>query len=146
MNSAHPTPPHQTLKLGNSRRLVFLSSSCFSSSCTLSFFQINHSLDLGAGMEMGDIVFQMPLVGKDVGGSVQRELQVPKAPRRRTSMNIHFHPHFPFKAPTPCPQEELGTDLCFWGSWDRSPWGHLGVISLQISGSSSHTCSPHDTP
>lgn len=83
----------------------------------------------------------MSLVGEEIGYLVQESSVFLGV----TYPGTHtFLLSFPLNPPPP--QEEVGRDLGFWGSRECSPWGHLGVISLQISGSSSHTCSPHDTP
>ena len=70
-----------------------------------------------------------------------REIQVP---RHRTSVYAHLHSLLPFKS-TPL-QREVGDGFVLLVLWGLQSPGRMGVISLQISGSSSHTCNPHDTP
>ena len=65
--------------------------------------------------------------------------------RHRTSMYAHLHSLLPFKS-NPPPQREVGEGFVLLVLWGLQSPGRMGVISLQISGSSSHTCNPHDTP
>lgn len=86
----------------------------------------------------------MPLFGEKVGCWVQISLQEKPTFLDTVCLCPHICPLLPFKSHPPPKRSREGFVLrALWGL--QSP-GRMGVISLQISGSSSHTCNPHDTP